>query len=309
MDGYNSLAGWMSSYSSIAVFRRFMPLNVRNLLCLQAELVYLESDLKYLVAKDAASGIDEKSDYQYSIETLMKSPADPDHYTQKEKTLEIRAKLKEYSKSPGSLLCLGADTVHSSDEALLQVYSLGNMPKANALDLRTLRNYIARCKHRTPQLMPSSEDSTWAEEHTDDLTCLVDRTKESDILSKAINDHLTPWYHNIVGEQFSKPVKPHPAWAGPDQEHVPLHYYPDSRVYILSKTISVAVSSVMPTMAILGLYFIESTLHRIIATIVLTFFFALAASLLTVGRTIEIYVAVSAFAALLVAFISNSQCG
>lgn len=98
MDGYSSLAGMMASYPSNAIFRRFGPLNVRNLLCLEAELVYLEADLKYLIAKDAAAGLDEKGDYQYSIETLMKTPPDPNCYTQKEKTLEIRAKLKEYSK-------------------------------------------------------------------------------------------------------------------------------------------------------------------------------------------------------------------
>ena len=135
----------------------------------------------------------------------------------------------------------------------------------------------------------------------------MDRSRESDILSRALNDYLTPWYHNALGSKLSKPVERQDTWAGPHQDHIPLHYYPDSRVYVLSKTISVAVSSVMPTMAILGLYFIESTLHRIIVTIVLTFIFGLAASLLTIGRTIEIFVAVSAFAALLVAFISNSQ--
>lgn len=98
MNGYNTMTGLMVSFPSVAVFRRFLPLNVRNLLYLQAELVYLEADLKGAILADARSGEGHNNACQFSVEALMSLANDPKRYTQKDKTLQIRQKLKEYSK-------------------------------------------------------------------------------------------------------------------------------------------------------------------------------------------------------------------
>ena len=46
MEGYDRFAQFMGTHPKLAISRRFGALNLRNLLYLQAELIYLEDELK-----------------------------------------------------------------------------------------------------------------------------------------------------------------------------------------------------------------------------------------------------------------------
>jgi hypothetical protein len=72
-------------------------LNACDLLCLQAELLHLEADLKDIIRDNNASGDPEKIELQFDLDALINSATDASKKHLWEKTLEIRAKLKEYS--------------------------------------------------------------------------------------------------------------------------------------------------------------------------------------------------------------------
>ena len=55
MEGYAKVAQMMNQHEELAVFHRFTTLNLQNLLCLQAELVHLETDLQEIAERDKAS--------------------------------------------------------------------------------------------------------------------------------------------------------------------------------------------------------------------------------------------------------------
>ena len=98
MKGYNELAALMAAFSGLAIFRRFLALNIRDLLITQGELVHLEANLKRTVDQDHASGDRERVNLQFDIEALLDSAEDPEKNNQWERTVEIRTKLKEHRK-------------------------------------------------------------------------------------------------------------------------------------------------------------------------------------------------------------------
>ncbi len=98
MEGYNELAALMATYPVLAIFRRFLLLNVRDLLIIQGELTHLEAEYKDVVLEDCGSGDPQRINLQYDIGALEESAEDPERKHQWELTLKIRAKLKEHCK-------------------------------------------------------------------------------------------------------------------------------------------------------------------------------------------------------------------
>ena len=100
--GYRLVAICMSYFRSrMAIFRKFGDLNMLNLLSLQAELMDLHDDYQTVAeSDDRLSEMDPASDYPYSFAHLRQSLHEQDNYRihQWKKLLEIREKLKEYSK-------------------------------------------------------------------------------------------------------------------------------------------------------------------------------------------------------------------
>lgn len=94
--GYHRLADMMGPYPDIAIFRRFGPLNMLNLLSLQAELVELEADLRDIWSADNDSQNEEEQEFATYFRSLRKSEGGPND-GQYQMLLEIRRKLLEYS--------------------------------------------------------------------------------------------------------------------------------------------------------------------------------------------------------------------
>jgi hypothetical protein len=95
MEGYAKIASLMSHHRELAIFRRFGIFNLQNLLYLQAELTHLEGDLKELVEKDQADP--SRLFYTKHWYSLAHSEGDEEK-EQWDKVLQIREKLKEYSR-------------------------------------------------------------------------------------------------------------------------------------------------------------------------------------------------------------------
>ena len=98
---YHKLSEFMGAWPTMSIFRRFGTLNVQNILFLQAELAYLEDQLSQIRQDEPTSnGLSEKSEPNalQSWHSLSQQDEDGMHSEQYEKVLEIRAKLKEYSR-------------------------------------------------------------------------------------------------------------------------------------------------------------------------------------------------------------------
>ena len=102
MEGYAKIASIMGSHPEVAILRRFGALNAQNLLYLQAELVALEQDLRAISAKDSTSNEQNRTKYSRDWYTLSRSQnqttGGEDAGKQWQTILQIRAKLKEYSR-------------------------------------------------------------------------------------------------------------------------------------------------------------------------------------------------------------------
>ena len=97
MDGYNELARCIGTSPTMAIFRRFLPLNARNLLCMQAELIHLEDDLRIIIEDDRSA--EGRTAFESNIAALKGPHHKPGDEIQWEKWLEARRLLKDYSMS------------------------------------------------------------------------------------------------------------------------------------------------------------------------------------------------------------------
>lgn len=95
-EGYAKIAMTMSHHGELAIFRRFSKLNLQNLLYLQAELTNLEKDLGELVERDKLDA--SRGFYAKDWWSLAESSDEEEGQEQWDKVLQIREKLKEYSK-------------------------------------------------------------------------------------------------------------------------------------------------------------------------------------------------------------------
>jgi hypothetical protein len=97
IPGYPKLSGRMGMVPEMAIFRRFGALNAQMLLYMQSELIHLEEELRKLELEDSRSEQSYKSKYSCDCFFLYTSTTEGDD-RQLRLVLEIKAKLKEYSK-------------------------------------------------------------------------------------------------------------------------------------------------------------------------------------------------------------------
>jgi len=89
----------MGANPEMAILRRFGSLNALNLLYLQAELTHLEAALEKEIQADFESGTRPREIYATHWESFCDSAtAEGGNPTQWNLMLQIRGKLKEYSK-------------------------------------------------------------------------------------------------------------------------------------------------------------------------------------------------------------------
>jgi hypothetical protein len=109
--GYDKLASLIGDYPGLSIYRRFGSLAAKNLLYMQAELVQLEDELKTIAECDHQDP--RYADLGTSWEALRNAPKNGARDLQRQKFLEIRAKITEYCPFPPRFLLISPDDLHN----------------------------------------------------------------------------------------------------------------------------------------------------------------------------------------------------
>lgn len=95
MEGYAKVAQLMGTHPEFAIFRRFRELNMQDMLYLQAEITYLEADLRKVAREDVQHGNRENHPYDWWSMAHGQGEGDTKQWGI---VREIREKLEKYSK-------------------------------------------------------------------------------------------------------------------------------------------------------------------------------------------------------------------
>ncbi|KAK5456209.1 hypothetical protein LTS15_005528 [Exophiala xenobiotica] len=176
MQGYNATAGWMGTYSGLCIFRRFLILNARNLLCMQAEIVNLDHVLRVTIKEDRNAKDSPRSQFEYDILAMKGPHAIRGDGLQWKQVLELRGLLKQYG------------------EALLQFAALCRLAPVNKPDFEALQDLLEKQDGSHEPYLRKREFYTWDEQHLHDMTSLAGQYADKDALSKFI-DKMIPRSH------------------------------------------------------------------------------------------------------------------
>jgi hypothetical protein len=116
----------------------------------------------------------------------------------------------------------------------------------------------------------------------------ADLSKDEDSMTLWIAANLVAPFHQLVGRHF---IHPSDHSAG-------LYNYSDRTITKLSSLVATVLSSVLPIVGVIVLYFVENTLARIGIIAGMTALFSLCLALLTAASKSEIFAATAAFVTL-----------
>lgn len=124
-NGYGKVAELMSNHDEFAILRRFMHLNIKNLLYLQAELAHLEEELDEVVERDS---LDPELQFHGRDWWLLAKDEDESGQEQWRKVLQLREKLDIYN------------------DAVLKQARLARLDGPSRYELRFLRTWLERLR-------------------------------------------------------------------------------------------------------------------------------------------------------------------
>lgn len=309
MANYHTLAQNIAKYpGSLAIFRRFLPLHVRNVLYMQSEIIHLAGLLDVNITCNSKSQDETIRQYQFNVAAL-KGP----HETclageQWRLTLELRRLLKEYGSAAFPLVVATLILTFLSilDEALLQLAKLLQFAPVSTADLSCLSELLESPLKPGEQFLVGFESLTYDPESQADLTSLMGQDGEKDMLTKWIDSFVRTIYHKYVGRKVHDPISLCEAGGGKGEETV-LTYYSDGTITSVIDALSTILSSVLPTVSALVLFFINDPLMRMIALIICTLLFSTILTVMARAKRTECFAATAAFTAVLVVFLGTSN--
>ncbi|EKG10204.1 hypothetical protein MPH_12804 [Macrophomina phaseolina MS6] len=275
-NGYPELASVMGPHREMALFKRFAALSARSLLYRQVELLDLEEQFNIQTNLDRESELP----FHKNARALLRSKGHPVSGKQWEMVVEIREKLKEY---------------HG---ALLQQAQVNKLQDANEYDLSVLRGWL-RQREGGNNFLSGLEDKPWRDDMEKDLVSLSNSSgRNLDYSTRWAAEKFVPWLYG-KGLQHKKPLS--------DSEKAGLVEWRDGSYRTASRILGVLTSILMPSVAIITLYFIHNMLARIFAAIGFSVVFSAALALLTTARPTEIVGATAAFGSVQVVFIGSTS--
>ncbi|XPS92847.1 hypothetical protein M3J09_002224 [Ascochyta lentis] len=279
-DGYPSLAGLMRSCPDYAIFRRFGELNLLHLLRLQSELQDMENELQKIREEDTYSNDPIRMCYATDF-CAMRDNEEVGDSEQYEQIVRIGVKLKEYN------------------QALILASQVQRVVQPTNRELNQLVDWLSRPKGENGFLV-GEEAKVWQCEDVSEYVTLFPRELEDDAFTSLLSGRLLDLYHKAFGHRRQKKY-------GTGARDVEVRKYSAERIGKASNIVVAAISSLLPTLVILALYFVKRMIVRIGLVIMFTAVFSIALAWFTDARKVEIFSATAAFAAVEVVFIGSSN--
>ena len=183
-----------------------------------------------------------------------------------------------------------------SDDCLVQQVIINNGFQApKPYNLETLRSCLRDPK--LPDYLLGRDSNIWEDRLFREDLIAADLSKGEDSMTIWIATNLVAPFHQLVGRHF---VRPSDQSAG-------LYDYSDRTITKLSSLVATVLSSVLPIVGVIVLYFVENTLARIGIIAGMTALFSVCLALLTSATKSEIFAATAAFSAVLVVFLGNNN--
>ncbi|KAI1458917.1 hypothetical protein F4805DRAFT_106702 [Annulohypoxylon moriforme] len=288
--GYSKLTSFMVHHDHVIV-KQFRELAVKDLLYLQAELCDLQYDLNHQSRMDVNS-LNEKTQ-RYDREWCHLRYAAGGSGKQWQLALQIREKLREYYSAIQQYQNIGALPRPSNRRReIVHSYTLSSALGGDCDFLgRDLSNVFPHA-------------SVYSSQHRSDILFLGDEPGDDDLLARFLVGPALEIFH-VCWRTLKTPV--------PDLEsQVPgactaLYQYPDARIRIIVHTLGSIMSTVVPMISIIALYFVDSMPLRLGLVSIFSVIFSVVMSLVTNAKRVEIFAAVAAFASVQVVFISTTQ--
>ncbi|OTA67176.1 hypothetical protein K449DRAFT_430367 [Hypoxylon sp. EC38] len=288
--GYPKLASFMAHHNHVIV-KQFRELAVRDLLYLQAELCDLQYDFNHQSIKDINSQ-DEKTQL-YDREWYLLSHAGGDSSRQWQLALQIREKLREYYSAIQQYQSM--EILPRPSDRRRGIISSYNISAALGGDC----GFLGRDLSDVPPYPSifSSRDSR-------DLLFLGDEPGDEDFLARFLVGPALTMFH-YCWRPLKRPVSDLESQTSGDQ--IALYQYSDAKIRIVVHTLGSILSTIVPILSIVILYFSESMPLRLSLVCIFSVIFSVAMSLITNARRVEIFAAAAAFASVQVVFISTTQ--
>ncbi|KAM0798017.1 hypothetical protein BDR22DRAFT_823820 [Usnea florida] len=170
------------------------------------------------------------------------------------------------------------------DAAVFHQTHITALPNPNPRDLAFLQQWMKRPSMGDVYLLGRDSD-IWSKPDTSDLIALNARTAE-DAFTTWVADRAVHWWHRSIG-RFLRPAVP--------EYSANTVSYSSAGLLRLTSIISVILASLLPTAAIIVLYYINSDLLRLIMIGIFTAVFTTTLALVTNARTVDIFTATAAW--------------
>ena len=172
-----------------------------------------------------------------------------------------------------------------SDATLLQQSQLSKIDSPSEDEIQFLQDWLRRPTMGNAFLR-GREETVWRDRAPKEMVTLVQRELEADPFSTWLSTGLVDLFDRVWGNRRKEPIR-----VDPDSGIVE---YDNRRLSSISNGVGVTFASLVPTVSVLVLYFVNDMLVRLGLLIVFTAFFSAALATFTSARKIEIFSAVAA---------------
>lgn len=191
------------------------------------------------------------------------------------------------------------------DKGILAFKQVYGLPRVDKSAFETLR-YWFHAPRGADNFLKGFERLIWEPETSFDLVKPLEAKEKQDVISRFIDETLIPLANEkILGTKKSNLKVYDPLTRSLQEE--PLRYYSDSAITLAIDTASTIAAYLLTVAPIFALYYVERRAAKIAIVAVFALTFCVAMTLLTTARRTEHFLALAAFTAVLVVFVSSDD--
>lgn len=187
-----------------------------------------------------------------------------------------------------------------ADASIRQWKEIQNIQSPTAMNLMHIKDWMLRAK--SP--LEGTDSRPWRRSSDSELMVL---SPDADKLDNWLCKYLAPAWHRVAGERLHRRRAQRLRQGSGDTEEAQdiVFGYEEAAFVLIGDIVCVVLSTVLLISAVIGLYYINTMLNRLIFVAVFTLLFAGVLMFVANCRRVDVFGATAAFCAVLVVFIQN----